>query len=234
MKVDFDEAIQRVIDRITPSHRKSTRKDFDGLRARGATSWDGLVAVLRDVSAGEDRAKACWLLSRLGDARALPELLRALRDPDSRLRVEAAFSLGTLGNRRAVRALIGTLKDDLDANIRMAAAHSLGELDDKRSSDALLEKLGDSNEDPRVRGQAAEALGRTARAIPDLIRALEDSSVEVRYWAAFALGELGDSAALPALERLAQSDDAIRPGSGSIKEEALAAIEGIRRSRRKT
>jgi len=59
-------------------------------------------------------------------------------------------------------------------------------------------KLADRNEDPRVRGLAAEALTEAGerRAVPSLIAVLGDPSVEVRFWAAFALGELGNPAAL--------------------------------------
>ena len=47
---------------------------------------------------------------------------------------------------------------------------------------------------------AAEALAdlRDGRAVAPLLAALEDPAAEVRYWAAFALGELGDPQALPA------------------------------------
>jgi len=91
-------------------------------------------------------------------------------------------------------------------------------------------KLADRNEDPRVRGLAAEALTEAGerRAVPSLIAVLGDPSVEVRFWAAFALGQLGDPAALRALERLAETDDAELPGWRSVKDEAADAIERIR------
>jgi len=44
----------------------------------------------------------------------------------------------------------------------------------------------------------AEALAHSfdVRAVGPLIKALLDTSAEVRFWAAFALGELGDESAL--------------------------------------
>ncbi len=115
----------------------------------------------------------------------------------------------------------------------MAAAYSLGLLGDHRAVDPLLACLADRSEDPRVRGFAAEALTGPSerRAVPALIAALGDPSVEVRFWAAFALGELGDPAALSALQQLAQTDEATLPGWWSVSDEAAAAIESIRARR---
>lgn len=95
-----------------------------------------------------------------------------------------------------------------------------------------MSELADTSEEPRVRGSAAEAFSwhQERRAVPHLIAALGDSSVEVRFWAGFALGELRDPAALSALERLARTDSATLPGWGSVMDEAAAAIETIRAS----
>jgi HEAT repeat protein len=135
-----------------------------------------------------------------------------------------------LDDLRAVPELLAALQTDPDPDTRMSAAHSLGVLGDHRAVDPLLAKLADRTEDPRVRGFVAEALTgpQERRAVPFLIAVLDDPSVEVRFWAAFALGELGDSTALGALERLAQTDDAVVPGWRSVKDEAAAAIERIR------
>jgi HEAT repeat protein len=151
---------------------------------------------------------ACWLLGPWNDEAALGPLVAALHDPDSRLRAEAAKSLGTLDNPPAVPGLIAALQADADADTRLSAAYVLGQLDDPRAVDPLLAKLADT-------GAA-------------LITVLSDPSAEVRFWGAFALGKLKDPAALGALERLAQTDDAAVPGWGSVRDEAAAAIETIR------
>jgi HEAT repeat protein len=134
---------------------------------------------------------------------------------------------------RAVPELLTALHSDLDPETRMAAAYALGLLGDHRSVDGLLAKLADRNEAARIRGMAAEALTgvQERRAVPFLIAALDDPSVEVRFWAAFALGQFGDTAALGALEVLARTDDAVVAGWWSVKEEAAAAIESIRATR---
>ena len=57
--------------------------------------------------------------------------------------------------------------------------------------------------------------------------ALTDSSVEVRFWAAFSLGALKDLQALPALQRLAEQDEGILSNWGSVRDEAVEAIRSI-------
>lgn len=230
MTNDFEQAIQQLIDRIDPGVRGVVLRDLTKLRNSGVSSWQDLVAALKDPSAAENRTMACWLLARLQDPRAFDHLVPALHDPDPDLRPAVARSLGVLGDLRAVPELLAALEADLDPETRIAAAHALGHLGDHRCVDGLLAKLADRNEDPRVRGMAAEALTgvQERRAVPFLIAALDDPSVEVRFWAAFALGQFGDPAALGALEGLAQTDDAVLPGWWSVKEEAAAAIESIR------
>jgi HEAT repeat protein len=230
MTSDFEQAIQQLIDRTDPGVRDVVLHDLGELRNSGVNSWRDLVAALGDPSGAEHRRTACWLLARVKDPGAFDPLVSALHDPDPRLREEAARSLGVLGDLRAVPELLAALQTDLDPETRMAAAYALGHLGDHRSVDGLLAKLADRNEDPRIRGMAAEAVTgvQDRQAVPFLIAALDDPSVEVRFWAAFALGQFGDPAALDALEGLARSDDAVLPGWWSIKDEATAAIESIR------
>jgi HEAT repeat protein len=230
MTDDFDDAVERLIARTDPGHRDSVRSDIDSLRNRGVTSWADVAAVLKDRSAGESRMTACWLLGRWSDEAALGPLVAALHDPDPRIRAEAAKSLGTLDNPRAVPDLIAVLQADADADARLSAAYALGPLGDRRAVGPLLAKLADTGEESRVRGFVAEALTfyRQRQVVAGLIAVLSDPSAEMRFWAAFALGELRDPAALGALERLAGTDDGTVPGWGSVRDEAAAAIETIR------
>jgi HEAT repeat protein len=108
--------------------------------------------------------------------------------------------------------------------------HSSGE----RAVGTLLAVLRDPAEDTDVRCHAAEALGHIAptrdrpEVLAALLHALGDRSPEVRFWAAFALGNLGDERAIPALQRLADRDSSSVPGWWSIRREALESIEQIR------
>jgi HEAT repeat protein len=62
--------------------------------------------------------------------------------------------------------------------------------------------------DFRVRQRAREALVRSGkRAVPDLIRQVEEGPFQARWEAAQALGEIGDPAAAPALVRALRDEE---------------------------
>ncbi|WP_292490015.1 HEAT repeat domain-containing protein [Methanoculleus sp. 10] len=81
---------------------------------------EGLIRILRDGGSA-DRMAAAEALAALGPA-ALPALLSALGDPDPRLRMWAAYTLGVLGDPGAVPALIAALDDDDVGVVKWAAA----------------------------------------------------------------------------------------------------------------
>src|SRR5262249_607488 len=73
----------------------------------------------------------------------------------------------------------------------------------------------------RVRLQAAVVLGklRDARAVPSLLRALQDENDTVRGLAAQVLGDLGDASAIAALQRARTT-----AGSSFVRDKAGAAL----------
>ncbi len=77
----------------------------------------------------------------------------ALRHPSELLRKNAARTLGGLGNREAVPALIGALKDSL-FSVRLEAAKALGKLGDERAFGPLADVV--SNDTDRSVRRAAE------------------------------------------------------------------------------
>ncbi len=88
------------------------------------------------------------------------ELELLLQDMDGRVRARAALALGRLGSP-GNEGLLAPLLADTSPYVRATAAFSLGILDGALSEDGvarLTESLSD--EDPRVRGRAAEALAR--------------------------------------------------------------------------
>jgi HEAT repeat protein len=62
-----------------------------------------------------------------------------------------------------------------------------------------------------------------------LIAALKDEDSKVRERAAIALGHIGDSRALPELERLAREDQGKTSWGMKVKDVATRAIEEIKR-----
>jgi HEAT repeat protein len=125
--------------------------------------------------------------------------------------------------------LLAALERDPRPEIRVAAAYALGLLKNGLAVDPLLKTLANPQENARVRGFCAEALEGIGdrRASAGLIEALDDAKVEVRFWSAFALGELKEPLALAKLAALAKNDTAILEGWGSVQEEAADAIAKI-------
>jgi HEAT repeat protein len=148
----------------------------------------------------------------------------------------AAQALVELPGRGVQRRLERLLRSHESPLVRARAAWTLGfHPQGAQALDALLETLADQQEDPDVRAHAAEALGHMADRLDEregdvlaaLLRSLTDASAYVRFWSAFALGNLGDPRAIPALERLAERDTHSVPGWWSIRKEALDSIEQI-------
>ncbi len=83
---------------------------------------DDLIRILRDGTSA-DRMAAAAALAALGPA-ALPALFSALEDPDPRLRMWAAYTLGMIRDTRAVPALMRALEDG-DPGVAKWAADAL-------------------------------------------------------------------------------------------------------------
>ncbi len=81
------------------------------------------------------------------------ELIKALRDPDARVRQGVAAVLGETGNPGAVSHLRSLLGTDGAANVRVEAAFRLGKLGDN-SVLAELSRAAEADPDMRVRGWA--------------------------------------------------------------------------------
>jgi HEAT repeat protein len=156
----------------------------------------------------------------------------ALRNAQPTLEPEAAF-----------QQLLNFIRNHPDALMREAAAYGLRELDHRkfdryRMIAPLTEVVEDKNEEPSVRGTAAESIGSALmypdrrrkayrQAVSTLIEALRDESPEVRFWACYSLGVMRVSAALDDLRRVAATDTAMYPGWWFVRDEAADAIGNI-------
>lgn len=229
------------MERIDPSTRDQARKNLHALHAFGISSYAQLASALPSLR-GEALVPAIWALRHFDRRKSVPLLLNILDSPEPLVRGYALVGLEVIAAARSIPALLHHLRDDPDPWVREKAAHALGFLFDSRFDklvfDPLLSSLENDNEQPAVRAQAAESLGnilaysdrrtrRFKRAQQALIRALEHSAPEVRFWAAFALGSMRSRSALPKLRHLADIDVALCPGWWPVKDEASDAIECI-------
>jgi HEAT repeat protein len=232
----FLDRLRAVVSGVAQEAREDTEQAMLSVLRAGGTSLSALVRLVSNPETSlETRETACWFLGRLDDRRALPAFLSALRANDASLRGHAARELGFLGVRRAVKPLVDLLLTDRDDEVRKAAAVALGSIHAQRAMEPMLRVLTHTTTaSPGLRGMVAEQLARfnssrsSSRSVRILIDVLEDPSPEVRFWAAYALGALSAREAIPALERLAATDDATLPGWWSVKKEAADAIATIK------
>jgi HEAT repeat protein len=148
---------------------------------------------------------------------------------------EAAKQVWSDPDAALVRPVIAILRGGRNPFNRSAAAHALPVLRDPRSILALERTVSNKSESPGVRGEAAEALAHFHRKASHrvLLKALKDTSKEVRFWSVFALGEMGEADALPALTQLAARDHRVLRGWWAVSKEASEAIRSIEKKRQK-
>jgi HEAT repeat protein len=200
----------------------------------GVTSFDGLIGVVQDASIDAATrtlaAGALGLGAKLWDKdEAINALTSALEDQSIGVRIAVCNSLGIIGDDRAVEPLLQVLDHDSESSVKIAAIQALRTLGDERARRPLIRVLEDKDIEGAIRGVAAEALVRFAdtESFLALVKALNDESVEVRYDASFALGEMGNKEAIPYLRDLADSDDAVFEPYGSVHQEALDALRKL-------
>jgi HEAT repeat protein len=237
---------------VMGSVRENAAEALGVLRDRKAV--EPLIDALNDKDE-EVRWKACWALGNIGDKKAVEPLISLLNDERWSVRRYAASALGKIGDSQAVESLIYTLNDD-EWHVRKYAADALGNIGDEKAVDSLVDALSDGdndvrwkavialgkmrsaaveplieafgNEDWRIRGRAAEALGNIGdtRALNLLINALvgrnKDKNKYVRGRAAEALGKIGDDMAVKPLTQ-AKEDEYIYVRTKA--EEALTKME---------
>lgn len=122
-------------------------------------------------------------------------------DADWQLRKYLANSMGKLGSREFVPALIEGLRDP-DPETQFYTLDALGKIGDPSAAPAVAGML--SNEDAGVRKMAAFTLGVLGNpaALQDLRVALNDPAVDVRWNAAIALARLDDRSGADVLLQL--------------------------------
>lgn len=136
------------------------------------------------------RLDAAERLGPLGEAEAVPALIKALNDREWRVRAAAAASLGQLASSQAVVPLCGQLGHSR-AEVRRAAAAALDAIGDGQATALLILAL-DSERDAETRRLIVRTLGNLGdeRALLPLRRLSGDKHWAVRREAAAAVQRL--------------------------------------------
>jgi HEAT repeat protein len=215
--------------------REIAKRGLGDLLKSNVNSLASLLSLIENRSAPcRLRCTASWLAARLGRKAVASSLLVAFHDADPILTKQTASDLSLLRAKRVLPALVRDLLSAPERQVREGAAYALrGYLFerpvDKRVLKALVKVLDNRDEHPAVRGQAAESLSFSfnKRMCKPLMRALADPSAEVRFWVAFALGQIGCRESIPHLRRLARTDRRRVPGWWTVRREAVDAITAI-------
>src|SRR5262245_2620084 len=175
-------------------------------------SADAVAALIGATTDRSERVRALAItkLGLIGDSRAVAALTSTLgTDKKPFVRKAAAYALARFHTNEVTSALSRALSDK-DLEVRGAAAVTLADNPDAASIPALITALSDKSE--FVRGQAGRALGMNGKtasgSVQKLIALLAgDADHEVKRQAAIALGQIGDSAAIPTLKGFIHSED---------------------------
>jgi HEAT repeat protein len=200
-----------------------------------ASDEQSIPDYLNEIRSGSkhERWQAAYQLSKSlkrGEAKKYPNLegqvasiYVASKTDDPRIRRYLSMVLGTLGDRRATPLLLDGLNDH-DTDNRLYALMALGELHDPASTPAVAAVAAlDGERD--IRKAAFYALGAIgdSRAVPILVKGLDDETADVRWNAAVALARFGDRRALPALREMLDRSrlDRIKDMREDQKEDAM-------------
>jgi len=181
----------------------------------------------------------------------LEKIVSDLASEDRRLRIDAAKKLGDIRDEKAIKPLIGSLKD-IDPDVRLAASDSLfkigsvtvdylikaldednnnlllrviellGEIGDKRGINPLINFLDEKN-NVFIRIAAVKSLAAfdDSRIIDPLISILTDKRYMLRIAAVDALGDVGDESVKEILK------ESLLDESYMVREAAKESIEKI-------
>jgi len=159
---------------------------------KGEALTEALLATPRsDCAAG--RAEMLTMLAETGDVRAVDAILAALKDPDPKVRYEAARAAGAFNDPRFLEPLLAAARDG-DPSVRAAAAAALLGASGDRAAAAVAAVFKDDSSDARRLFVGSIRPG-VNDALPLLAEALRNKDEKVRLAAICSLGALRNDGA---------------------------------------
>ncbi|EDN66650.1 PBS lyase HEAT-like repeat [Beggiatoa sp. PS] len=165
-----------------------------------------VIQLLRDTDPLV-RESAVKIVGYIGYKESFESLLTCCHDSDERVRQAAIESLPYFEDERIITILTDALTQETP-KIRVATVRALGMIEHTNAVSILQTALND--DDPWVRYFAARSLGeqRALQAWENLAQlAQTDKARQVRIAAIEALGQIGDSQAIPILAQITASEE---------------------------
>jgi HEAT repeat protein len=162
------------------------------------------------------------------------ESLRKFEADDLPTRLEGVAAMGQIDKKDEPRAVTYLLSaaNDPNVSVRSKAIDTLGHMRAKEATTALVQRLFMRDTDDFTRRRILASLGRIGdkRAIRPLLDfASGKANVDTRAGAVYAIGEIGDPDAIPALERIAAEGD-----DPALRDVAKVAVRRIKAQPRPT
>ena len=182
-----DQLPEALLAELTSGHEERAEAAAQQLAKIGGPVLPALEKLL-ESSVTDQR---WWAIRTIGQMSAPPAelLVRALGDMSGDVRAAAALALATHPSDEAAPALVKALQDE-DSIVGLLAVNALISIG-KPGVPALIEAYPASS--PRGRIQTMRALAdiRDHRAIPLMMKAIEEESALLRFWAEQGLERLG-------------------------------------------
>jgi hypothetical protein len=187
-------AIESYIAELTSGDDRRAEAAVMELATLGEQTLPALLHVLRENDSSASHQVDCrwWALRALAEIdcpAARDAFLRALADPDPRLRQCALLGLRLQPDERILPVAAALLADH-DALVASLAADALTALGDL-ATPALLETLQDAPQAARLLAVRALARIQDPHSIPVLFEALDEDSALIEYWASEGLERMG-------------------------------------------
>jgi HEAT repeat protein len=190
-------SVQPLIRALRDSDRAVREAATSSLKALGEPAILSLGFCLQDTNLQVQESAAC-ILAKIATEQVLEPLLSAALSPNWIVRMSAAQGLGRIQSPQAIDTLMLVLQDKVPA-VREEAGRAIQAIGDA-SIPKLLETLQDRNWKIRLRAVEALALLKPQEAVgPLMTLILEDPDTAVRQDAVRALGQIGDTRAIPLL-----------------------------------
>lgn len=192
------------------------------MRTQGMTITQAIADLIGSMAESGTQLKEPDVIRHLVGPIAVPQLLKALREPpagrDSDIAQGfAAILLGEWRTLEAVPDLRQLLRGSTHRFVRQCAAEALGAIADASALEDLIAAACDKSEHIMVRQLATRALSHYRK--PEVTNVLLNLATDEQVWvvALDALKECGTPAIIPALEQLHDT------ASGDLRKRAIAS-----------